>query len=289
MTKYIGSAYQVTSPTLSDNASIEEAFEYYHQGGTSGSPLPYSVEQHLININAVATNIQLATGYTFTGTNSSTFSPTSSINSRLNNLEASIGTSLGATYVKITPTSNTSGSSSNIITAGSATIIPLIITGATNQSADLQEWKPSTAVAAKVDSSGKIYSYSTKDSAPAQVVTVSDTQTLTNKTLNSPIQTIGTNAQVASYTLTATDQSKVVEVNSASSTTVTIPDESSTTIFPIGAYIVVLQTGVGQIVIAGQNFTPNSTPGLKLRTQWSMATLIKRGTNSWVVAGDLVA
>ena len=31
------------------------------------------------------------------------------------------------------------------------------------------------------------------------------------------------------------------------------------------------------------------TPGLKLRTQWSSATLFKRATNTWVVYGDLTA
>jgi trimeric autotransporter adhesin len=35
--------------------------------------------------------------------------------------------------------------------------------------------------------------------------------------------------------------------------------------------------------------TINATPGLKLRTQWSSATLLKRSANTWLVYGDLTA
>ena len=35
--------------------------------------------------------------------------------------------------------------------------------------------------------------------------------------------------------------------------------------------------------------TINATPGLKLRAQWSYATLIKRATDTWVLVGDLSA
>jgi hypothetical protein len=60
--------------------------------------------------------------------------------------------------------------------------------------------------------------------------------------------------------------------------------------FPIGTQISVLQTGAGQVTIQavdGLTTTINGTPGLKLRTQWSAATLIKRAANVWVVTGDL--
>jgi hypothetical protein len=35
--------------------------------------------------------------------------------------------------------------------------------------------------------------------------------------------------------------------------------------------------------------TINATPGLKLRTQWSSATLLKRSANTWIAYGDLTA
>jgi hypothetical protein len=79
----------------------------------------------------------------------------------------------------------------------------------------------------------------------------------------------------------------MVEVSNASATTVTIPLNSSVA-FATGTTITVLQTGAGQVTIAGAGgVTANGTPGLKLRAQWSLATLVKRNTDTWVVAGDL--
>lgn len=120
-------------------------------------------------------------------------------------------------------------------------------------------------------------------------VTVSGSQTLTNKTLTAPVATAATSSQTASYTLVLADASKIVEVSNANANTLTVPTNASVA-FPVGTQIVVLQTGAGQTTIAGASgVTVNGTPGLKLRAQWSIATLIKRGTDSWVVAGDVTA
>lgn len=79
----------------------------------------------------------------------------------------------------------------------------------------------------------------------------------------------------------------LIEVNSAYGCTVTIPT-NATTAYPVGTSIDLLQTGAGQVTIAGASgVTVNGTPGLKLRTQWSSATIFKRAENSWVVMGDL--
>ncbi len=95
---------------------------------------------------------------------------------------------------------------------------------------------------------------------------------------------VNTNAQSSSYTLATTDLDKLIEMSGGG--TLTISDSAS---FPVGFTCDVLQTGSSQVTIAGSGFTPNATPGLKLRTQWSSATLIKRALNSWVVLGDLSA
>jgi hypothetical protein len=120
-------------------------------------------------------------------------------------------------------------------------------------------------------------------------VTLNGVQTLTNKTLTAPIITIATNAQAASYTLVLTDQSDLVEINNASANTLTVPLDSSVA-FPIGTTVTILQTGAGQTTITPTGgVTINGTPGLKLRAQWSSATLIKRATDTWVAIGDLSA
>lgn len=96
--------------------------------------------------------------------------------------------------------------------------------------------------------------------------------------------------KTTSYTLDAlTLRDNTIEVSSASATTITIPLDSSLN-FPVGTSIDILQTNTGQVTIAATSgVTLNGTPGFKLRTQWSSATILKRAANTWVVYGDLMA
>jgi hypothetical protein len=93
-----------------------------------------------------------------------------------------------------------------------------------------------------------------------------------------------------SYTLSSlSERDSMIEFSGQSGMTVTIPSDSSLN-FPVGTSLDVLQTASGQVTIAGaQGVTVSATPGLKLRTQWSSATLVKRAANTWVVMGDLTA
>lgn len=105
----------------------------------------------------------------------------------------------------------------------------------------------------------------------------------------SPSTALTFNAQTGtSYTIALTDANNtLVELNNASAISLTVP-LNSTTAFPVGAQITLLQTGAGQVTIAGAvGVTVNGTLGLKLRAQWSSATLVKRATNTWVAIGDL--
>ena len=120
-------------------------------------------------------------------------------------------------------------------------------------------------------------------------VTLTNSATLTNKTLTAPIINLAINSQNSSYTLVLADNGKMVEMSTLS--TLSIPT-NATVAFAVGAQITILQTTSGQVTIAaadGGTTTVNGTPGLKLRAQWSSAVCIKRATDSWVVLGDLVA
>jgi len=98
---------------------------------------------------------------------------------------------------------------------------------------------------------------------------------------------LSTTTSATSYTLALTNAAGVVEMSNGG--TLTIPTNASVA-FPIGAQIVVLQTGASQVTLSGAvGVTVNGTPGLKLRAQWSSATLIKRSENVWVALGDLSA
>lgn len=101
---------------------------------------------------------------------------------------------------------------------------------------------------------------------------------------------ISTNQQTASYTLVLSDASKLIEMNVASGNTVTVPPNSSVA-FPVGTKIDIIQTGAGETsFVAGSGVTLNSDSGkLKINAQWAAASLVKRGTDTWVLIGALKA
>lgn len=96
--------------------------------------------------------------------------------------------------------------------------------------------------------------------------------------------------KTASYSLDNLNlRDSLIEVSSTSGTTITVPADSSYN-YPVGTTLDILQTNTGQVTIAAAaGVTVNATPGLKLRTQWSSATLLKRAANTWVAFGDLSA
>lgn len=98
---------------------------------------------------------------------------------------------------------------------------------------------------------------------------------------------MATSAQTASYTLVLADKAKVVEMLVGSANNLTVPLNASVA-FPVGTQIHIVQTGSGQTtVVATGGVTINTATTLKLRAQWSAATLIKRAENTWVLVGDL--
>lgn len=96
------------------------------------------------------------------------------------------------------------------------------------------------------------------------------------------------NTQTASYTAVLTDDAKVVEMNVATANTFTVPPNSSVA-FPNGTQIDVVQYGAGQVTVTpGAGVTIRSAGALtKTRVQYSGVTLYKRGTDEWVLNGDI--
>jgi hypothetical protein len=123
------------------------------------------------------------------------------------------------------------------------------------------------------------------------VVTPTSTETMLNKvlttpTITSPKTTRTVNAQTGTtYTLVAADQDAVVTLTNASAIALTVPSG----IFSIGQEINLVQFGAGQVTVSGSGVTVVGTPGLKLRAQNSVATLICVAANSFVLVGDLSA
>jgi hypothetical protein len=134
------------------------------------------------------------------------------------------------------------------------------------------------------------------------VVALTATQTLTNKTLTSPTintptisdarQNINLNAQTGTtYTLVLTDNGRLVTLSNASAITVTVPTNASVA-YATGAIINVQQIGAGQVTIQGDTGVTLTSTGAtattpKTRAQYSAASIIKTGTDSWTVIGDI--
>lgn len=100
--------------------------------------------------------------------------------------------------------------------------------------------------------------------------------------------------KTAEYTLSSlTERDSLIEVSHTGGTAVKILIPTDATLnYPIGTSIDVLRTNTGAVTIEAVTpgtTTVNATPGLKLRAQWSSATLFKRAANTWVVMGDLSA
>jgi hypothetical protein len=96
-------------------------------------------------------------------------------------------------------------------------------------------------------------------------------------------------AKTGAYTISSGDQGDLIEANGTF--TISVPTDATFN-FDIGTQINLLNIGTGVITIAAVSAGTTSvtgTPGLKLRAQWSSATLIKRAANTWVLVGDLSA
>jgi hypothetical protein len=103
-----------------------------------------------------------------------------------------------------------------------------------------------------------------------------------------PFPAINSTASTA-YTLNLNDNNDTVQFTAATAVTVTIPT-NATAAFPIGSQILLLQYGAGQLTVGGAGVTIRSSGGkLKSGAQYAIMTLLKIGTDEWVLGGDIVA
>lgn len=114
------------------------------------------------------------------------------------------------------------------------------------------------------------------------------TQIATTANVYNTVTTVPENAQTGTtYTLVLADAGKLVSLNNASAITLTIPTNASVA-FPVNTRIDLLQYGAGQVTVGGAGVTIRSSGAkLKLTGQYSGATLWKKGTDEWVLIGDI--
>jgi hypothetical protein len=105
-------------------------------------------------------------------------------------------------------------------------------------------------------------------------------------------QFIGTAIDIAAtpgsvYTLGTADSGRLLVCAGTASGTVQIPIFSSQP-FNNGQKVDLVQLGTGTVTVVGTaGVTLRSTPSNVLRTQYSVASVIKIGSNEWLLMGDL--
>jgi hypothetical protein len=135
---------------------------------------------------------------------------------------------------------------------------------------------------------GSIYKYSVVPGGVQWVRTYSfDTIIGGGRLEDYQLKNIKIETKESSYEIGIEDAGKLIKMNSSSANYVNVPLDS-TTDFPNGYSISIVQSGTGQTSISPEiGVTINSAVGLNLRAQWSHANLIKIEENSWITYGDL--
>jgi hypothetical protein len=89
------------------------------------------------------------------------------------------------------------------------------------------------------------------------------------------------------YTLVLADAGKLVRCTKATAMSIIIPTNAAHA-YSIGQRVDIMQYGAGQVTVSGDTgVTLRSTPTNKLRATYSSASIIKIGTDEWVLAGDV--
>jgi hypothetical protein len=92
--------------------------------------------------------------------------------------------------------------------------------------------------------------------------------------------------ETASTIIVASDIGRLLVMDSGSATTVTV--DTSNGLTP-GQRVDILRAGAGSVEVVGSGVTVNGTPGLFLRAQWSVASLVCWTAGVFVLVGDLDA
>jgi hypothetical protein len=252
----IGSLVETKIPGLADAADIQKAFRTYHYGSDS---------YNTANTNT-ANLVSPSIAYTL-----------NDIDVRLDAIEGGGSLSASSFNAKgdlLSASANdilsvvTVGADGTVLTANSATASGL--SWATPAAAD-------TLTTASSTTNAKI----AWDTTNKQIQVGNGTSLLNFQPFN-----VNTTAKTAAYTFVLSDANTLVQMNGAYAFTVPL---NATVAYPTGTqiHLIALTTGVTVSFTAG--ITSYATPGAKIRAAGSMATLIKLNTDTWVLAGDLIA
>jgi hypothetical protein len=114
------------------------------------------------------------------------------------------------------------------------------------------------------------------------------TKSVTGANIKEYVLKSAINTETTNYTLALREQSNWLEINSASNRDITVPNNSSVA-FTVGTEINIFNLGTGlPSLLADTGVTILSAGNkLKLTSQYSVAKLYKKDTNTWILSGDL--
>jgi hypothetical protein len=213
----------------------------------------------------------------------------------LNNvvLQVVAGTPAGSPVAPALPANSISlatvavGAGATAITTANITDTRVLVTTNIPESGDISAVNAGTGLSGGGSSGSVTLSINT-----AVTADLTTAQTLTNKTLTSPLINLGINPQTGTtYTTVLADNGKLVTQTNASAIATTIPLNSSVA-YPVGAQINIAQMGAGQVTITGSGGVTIASTGAtatapKLRAQYSTATAIQTATDTWLIVGDI--
>jgi hypothetical protein len=252
----IGYLVSTKIPGLADAADIQKAFRTYHYGDDTYNTANTNTANLVVPSIAHTLN-DLDERITAIDTSGSL--QASSFNAKGDLLSASANDTLSVVTV---------GANGTILTANSATASGL-------------SWATPAAADTLTTTSSTTDARIAWDTTNKQIQVGNGTSLLNFQPFN-----VNTTAKVAAYTFVLSDANTLVQMNGAYAFTVPL---NATVAYPIGTqiHLIALTTGVTVAFTAG--ITSYATPGAKIRAAGSMATLIKLNTDTWVLAGDLIA
>ena len=92
--------------------------------------------------------------------------------------------------------------------------------------------------------------------------------------------------KTANYTAVTADAGKLITMTVGSANNFTVDGSLN---LATGQRIDIAQLGAGQTTVVASGATVNATPGLKLRAQYSVATLLCTASDVYLLLGDLSA
>lgn len=213
----------------------------------------------------------------------------------LNNvvLQVVAGTPAGSPVAPATPANSISlatvavAAGATALTTANITDTRVLVTTNIPESGDISSVTAGTGLSGGGSSGAVTLSIDT-----AVTADLTTAQTLTNKTLTSPLINLGINAQTGTtYTTVLADNGKLTTLTNASAIAVTIPPNSSVA-YPVGAQINMAQLGAGQVTVSGGvGVTVVSTGATAsapaARAQYSTLTAVQTSTDNWLIMGDI--